>query len=118
LGVVVRQRVTDHLGANRLRPESELKQSARHLAGTEARDAHLFLQPAKGFVDCFSELILVDFDGELDTIALEYFGSGTHRSCVLYRASANPPDIHSQRPTTSLSGCLYDHHVAVRGDGT
>jgi hypothetical protein len=50
--------------------EADLQEAARHLARPEARDAHLLLQPPEGLIDRFSELLLVDFDGEFDSIAL------------------------------------------------
>jgi hypothetical protein len=62
--------VADHLGPDGFGTEPNLEEAARDLSRAEARDADLFLQPAKGLVNCASKLLLVDLDGELDSVAL------------------------------------------------
>jgi hypothetical protein len=62
--------MTYYLGSDGMGAEADLQEAARHLARPEARDAHLLLQPPEGLIDRFSELLLVDFDGEFDSIAL------------------------------------------------
>ena len=107
LGVVVRQCVPDHLGADRLGSEADLEQPPGDLAGAEAGHADFFLQPAEGLVDCGPKLLLVDLDGELDSVALEGLGSGAHRSWVLYRPYSAPAatPLTACDPMPGAAGC-------------
>ena len=121
LGVVVRERVTDHLGPDGLSTEADLEEPTRDLSRAEAGNGNLFLEAANGLVDRAFEFLLVDLDGELDSVALEGLRSRTHRSLVLYRAHAVAPATGAQGGREALASgaawCLYDRGVALRSDG-
>jgi len=84
LGVVVRERMTDHLGSDRLGTEANLEEAARHFPRPEAGTATSFWSRRIVSVDCASKFLLVYLDGELDAVALKGLRSRSHRSCVLY----------------------------------
>ena len=113
--------MTDHLGPDGLGTEANLEKTARHLSRSKAGNSDFLLEPAHGLVDCASEFLLVDLDGELDSVALKGFGSRTHRSWVLYRAHAVTPATRARDRTRRLqpgaAWCLYDRGVALRSDG-
>ena len=92
LGVVVGQGVPDDLLPDGLAAETGLQQPPGDLPGAEPGHVHLTLQSSHCLVDSRRELLLVDLDGELDLVAFENFGGGTHRARGFYRSPAIGPD--------------------------
>src|SRR5208283_3184711 len=77
--VEVRQRLAQRLGAQcTCAAHAGLEHLARHLAGAEARHAHLLRQRAHDVAQRSIELGLVDLHAQADEVPLHWLGGRTH----------------------------------------
>ena len=83
-GVEVGQRLAQCLGAQRAgTTEARLEDLARHLAGPEARHAHLTGERAHDVTERAIELGLVDLHAQADEVPFHRLCSGTHHEPVM-----------------------------------
>ena len=79
LVVVGRQRLAQRLFPTDVFAQLGLEDAAGRLARPEARETDLLRDPPERGIDVLLELAFVDFDRELDLVALEGFDDGLHR---------------------------------------
>ncbi len=90
-GEILRHRVTQRLLAGGADAHARLEHLARHLAGAEARQVDLLREHLESTVDVVLELVLVDFDVQLDLVALEGFQRTLHRSASVSAGAPSEP---------------------------
>ena len=90
LGVVVGELVSKHLFANALRSESRLDDLPRHVTRTKSRQLDFSRQARERLGFRLGDIGLINLDRELDRVAFEYFGRGSHTKTEAYLAPGEP----------------------------